>query len=541
MKKILILIILFSFITIAFGEYGDIDVVIDSEEWDEVTGIVENPDAFVRIGDTNYFLTSAKGESSDGFLTVIEVNDTGVFNDSVISEWEYDITSGVCAGILHIYGDIYLVYYQDDSNGQLFTTRVWENGTLQKTKIDYENYTRPNGQTVIHITGDIYALTYQQRDADYDHFLETYNITSAGSISSRIDVVEYDETTASTATLDKAPHICLIDSDTVAVIMSNNTYDSRIYTYNISSLGDITNTPADFWEVESNRSTHSHIKNIGDSIAIAYSGVDSDGFIKTINISDSGFITKSFIDTLEFDTGNCTFPIIFTVNEGSVYGVTYKGTDSDGFVCTFNMSTDGTIGNSIIDVLEFETVYNYYHAPILNIADNYYVICYSGDGTVGWAVSVNIETEGEEPPNNNPTVEASFPLDGATGISVNVSRHNVTLNDPDGDLMNYEYMYFIEGCCLTGSNGFSVGNGTYSLILNAEACCPLEYGATYTWWFNVTDLEGGYENKTFSFTTETLPYVPLTTDAIYSFMSVLILLVAVLSIMYIILEKIKML
>jgi hypothetical protein len=698
--------------------YGTIAAAVtDSEEWDESSGYVENPDAFVRLGDSNYFMTSGKGDSDDGFLTVIEVNDTGVFNDSVISEWEYDITYGYYAGILHISGDIYAVYYEDTSNGVIFTTRAYEsNGTLQKTMIDKENYIKPGSSHLIHVTGDIYALTYEEYAGGYDHFLETYTITSSGAISARIDVIEYNQ--SSTTTMPAyAPHMALIDSNTIAIVYSwYSGGDGGLITYNISDAGDITNTYADFWEFDSTQGTYPGIKKVsGNVFAITFQGSDADGFVKTLTIADTGAITKSFIDFLEFDTTICIYPTpIFTVNEGSVYGVTYKGVDDDGFVKTFNMSTDGTIGAAIIDSLEFDTVDNIYYSPVQHIADNYYAICYTSTVYDGWACSVEIETDTSTPtppantnpansnpnpanastgvgkslsgnysnfnitisdadgnnmnitwgtnasgswvtfntttnqgngtyyatnvswvdsfsttyywyvntsdghdgydndtyyfttrasswqsyntsingtfsntttwktlnstingtysnattwktfnntingtysntttwfninttingtysnttvwitfnntingtysntttwitfnntingtytnttPNSNPSVEASYPLNGATGVPIDINRHNITISDPDGDLMNYTYRYFIEGCNLIGDNALAVGNGTYSLILNDGVCCPLTFNTTYTWWVNVSDGNGGWDNETFSFTT----------------------------------------
>ena len=449
-NTILIIILLLASALISTADnIGDIaDAVVDSYEWDTADGRMYNPDGFIRLGDSNYFMTSGTGELMDGFLTVIEVSDVGVFNDSVIDEWEYDTSDGLYAGILHISGDIYAVYYMDAGNGVLFTTRAWSsNGTLQKTMIDSENYTKPAGQHLIHVTGDIYALSYQENGGGYDHFLETYEITSAGAISARIDVVEYDDSSTS-AVLSRAPHMALVDNNTVAIVMANNALDGRLYTYNISDTGDITNNYADYWEFDGTNGEYPHIKKIaGNVFAIVYEGSGSDGFVKTLTIADNGSITKSWIDELEFDIYDCYYPTMFTVADASVYnpgvyGITYKGPGNDGFVKTMNITRAGDIG-TVIDSLAFDTVYNYYFAPTIHIADNFYVICYTGPGMDGWAKTVNIKTP-------RITISDETPADGAINVSldwVRIYDENFDFNG-DGILnekdMDFWHCYYLQ-------------------------------------------------------------------------------------------------
>ena len=123
------------------------------------------------------------------------------------------------------------------------------------------------------------------------------------------------------------------------------------------------------------------------------------------------------------------------------------------------------------------------------------------------------------PVNHDPSVTAAYPVDDATDVSVNIAIHNITVSDPDGNDMNYTYRYFIEGCNLGGDNTGAVGNGTYTLILNDGACCPLEYDTVYTWWVNVSDGNGGYDNQTFSFTTESAPVGRVWSDIMNGYLS----------------------
>jgi hypothetical protein len=482
--------------------YGTIDAVVDSWEWDAQEGHVENPDALVRLGDSEYYMTSAAGDTgsdSDGFLRTFQVNDAdGEFVKSIVSKWEYDTSDGLYAGITHISDDIYAVYYSDTSNGVLFTTRAWaSNGTLQKTMIDSETYTKPKGEHLIHVTGDIYALTYQEAAGGYDHFLETYEITSAGAISARIDVVEYDSSSTS-ANVPFAPHMALVDSNTVAIVMCDSAYDGMLFTYDISDAGDITDTYADYWEFDWDKGSTPHIKKIsGNVFAIAYQGTDGDGFVKTVTISDSGAITKSWIDELEFDTADCNYPTLFTVNDANdftpgVYGVSYRGTDFDGFVSTFNITSAGDIG-TVIDYLEFNT-YNYYWAPCVHVADDYYLFVYEGTGYDGWACTVEISTAALYKEFSNP-----YPEDGAYNIST-TATYNVTITHDKGTSMTVDFYSSTDQVSWTHlQTNNSVLNESVSVDLTGE----LDYDTIYYMKTTANDTTNNVSHIT-SF--ETTPY-----------------------------------
>ena len=74
------------------------------------------------------------------------------------------------------------------------------------------------------------------------------------------------------------------------------------------------------------------------------------GWLKTVEIADDGTISNAQIDTLEWDTANGYFPQIIPVS-GDVYAIAYRGTDVDGFLKTVQITSDGQIGNAVIDSL----------------------------------------------------------------------------------------------------------------------------------------------------------------------------------------------
>lgn len=393
--------------------YGVIaDSAIDSFEWDAQEGWVLAPEnILIKLNNSEYYMTCAgSGDGTadyDGYLNTFQIsNSNGSFTTKTIkSQWEYDTSDGLYAGVIPLenVNDTYIVYYKDAAAGVIFTTRAFANdGTLQKTQIATRSYTLPHTSQMLHVTGDVYALIYQEGGGGYDYFLETYNIWSNGTISSRIDFVEWDQTSTADAR-DWHPQAVMVDIDTISIVWCESVgSDGWITTFNISSAGDITNTAADVWEFNNEFAKFPYLINIsGDVFAIAYQDASGDGKINTTIIYDTGMMSKTWIDSLEFDAADCVFPNVFIVNDASdftvgVYGITYQGTGADGFVCTLNISSDGTVGDSIIDSLEFDAADSVYYCNAVHVSDNYYLLVYTGTNSDGWAKTVYITTGGAD-------------------------------------------------------------------------------------------------------------------------------------------------
>jgi len=77
-----------------------------------------------------------------------------------------------------------------------------------------------------------------------------------------------------------------------------------------------------------------------------------------------------------------------------------------------------------------------------------------------------------------PQLSNPDPSDGESGVSINKVNVSVTINDGDGDTMNWT----IE-VNNSDNNSGSSGNGT----INCTLTTPLANNITYTWWVNVTD------------------------------------------------------
>ena len=114
--------------------------------------------------------------------------------------------------------------------------------------------------------------------------------------------------------------------------------------------GDITAVRAqslgNVFEIDGGKATaNSLVKVDSDTYALAYTGADNDGFISTFTIDSYGNITavktQSDGNNLEHNTDYAHQNSLVQV-DSDTYALAYRGTDSDGFISTFTISSDGT-------------------------------------------------------------------------------------------------------------------------------------------------------------------------------------------------------
>jgi len=181
---------------------------------------------------------------------------------------------------------------------------------------------------------------------------------------------------------------------TYAIAYTDLDSEGFLKTVEIATDGQITDTVIETLEFDTVLATTPNIIPIsGDVYAVAYSGPGDDGFLKTVEISTNGNITDTVIDTLEFDISQGLDPNIIHVS-GNVYAIAYKGKLDDGFLKTVEIATDGQITDTVIDTLEFDTVLA--TAPnIIPVSGNVYAIAYWGNAGDGFLRTVEIATNGQ--------------------------------------------------------------------------------------------------------------------------------------------------
>jgi len=133
---------------------------------------------------------------------------------------------------------------------------------------------------------------------------------------------------------------------------------------------------------------------------VAYASIDK-GYVKTIEIENNGSINKTIIDTFEFDSVRCFETDLEYItsdpfNETNFYAIAYRGINDNGYVTTIEVNNSGIITKNVIDSLKFDpSVYGGQpDIEYLNISNNTFAIAYLGPGTLGYLTTLRIFDNG---------------------------------------------------------------------------------------------------------------------------------------------------
>ena len=128
----------------------------------------------------------------------------------------------------------------------------------------------------------------------------------------------------------------------------------------------------------------------GNVYAVIYRGASNAGYVKTMTISTAGAITKTAISTLTFDTTGSYEPYILNV-VGTVYAITYRNSTNLGVAETYTIATNGTITQTVIDTLQFDTSAGY-EPWLINVGTGMYAVAYRGASNFGYLKTFAIST-----------------------------------------------------------------------------------------------------------------------------------------------------
>jgi hypothetical protein len=133
---------------------------------------------------------------------------------------------------------------------------------------------------------------------------------------------------------------------------------------------------------------------VSDTIcAIVYRGPSNRGYLISVSIAPDGTISNSVLDTLIFDTKACYEPDIIHIS-GDYYAVAYRGDKNSGFIITAVISpTTGAISNAVVSSLKYDAGGGY-EPDISYVSGTYYAIAYRGTANDGFLKTVTISSAG---------------------------------------------------------------------------------------------------------------------------------------------------
>jgi hypothetical protein len=367
------------------GVAGDISsTIISSLEYDTSDGF--EPD-IIQISSTVCAI-AYRGTSNDGFLRTVAIAANGTISPAVISTLEFDTSDCYTPDIIRISGNVYAIAYRStSSDGFVKTVTIAANGTISPAVISTLEFDTADGwePNIIPVSGNVYAIAY--RGVSSDGFLKTVTIATNGTISPAvISTLEFD-------TADGwEPDIIPVSGNVYAIAYRGVSSDGFLKTITIATNGTISPAVISTLEFDTaDGATPTIIPISGNVYAIVYSGTTNNGFLKTVTIAANGTISPAIIATLAFGSSLYAPDIIYVV--GDVYAVAGRGNNNNGVLRTIGIATDGSITNPSISSFVFDNGYGY--EPVMtHVSGDIYAIAYRGVNSDGFVITIGITTSG---------------------------------------------------------------------------------------------------------------------------------------------------
>lgn len=360
---------------------GDIGAVLDTLEFDATTG--QTPD-IIHVGG-NIYAIAYDGPYSDGWLCTFFITSAGVIGNATIDTMEFEATNGLTPKIVNVSGDIYAIVYDNTAGIKVVTVDIDSLGAIENAVVGTLTLTDTGGNmlvgNIIHVSGDYFAISYMDNSSVGK--VATVEISSAGAISA----VEKDTLAFASPGVGSIIHV---SGTMYAVAYTGTDTDGWVCTFNISTAGVIDDAVTATLEFDTSSANSVNIVHaVGDYFAISYKGPDGDGFVKTVPIYAVGTI-GAVVGTLEFDEADGETPSLIKVARG-VFAVAYEGVDGDGFIKTFTISSAGVI-SSVVGTLEFDTTWARFPSLLLlPSAPGLVAVAYSDTDTDGIIKTALIE------------------------------------------------------------------------------------------------------------------------------------------------------
>lgn len=281
-----------------------------------------------------------QGSGNDGFVKTMQIAASGEIKHAAIATLEFEKKSCVYPEIIHVAGDIFaIVYCGPGSDGFVKTVQIAADGSIDSKVIDSLEYDTKRGSepSIINVLGDTYAIAYSGNKTD--GYVVTLDITEKGEISKLIDSYEFNSDEC------QFPDIVNVFSDVYAIAYSGSSpangtwWGGIISTVSIAADGTINHAVIDETAFDLNGSEYCDLLRVaGDTFAVCYTDALERGVVSTLSIDSAGQLGSAVIDTLVFDAVLGYYPRIIAVS-GDVFAIAHTGADWYGALKTLGIST----------------------------------------------------------------------------------------------------------------------------------------------------------------------------------------------------------
>jgi flagellin-like protein len=296
-------------VTLSLYGNGTIGDIIDSFDTLEYYGREPN---IINIG-TDIYAIAIGGTSFEtfptgtGYLVTISIDSQGDIGPAIIDKIKFPLTTSCSEpSLVHITGDMYAITYNGfgatAGNGYIITVHILNNGSIIEPLEDTYQFGLPEAglePSMIHVTNDIYAISYgaDSNDQLRTGFIKTLSISPLGHIvNGSLDILPF-YTYLSPIDYNFETDIMHIDDELYAISFTggNNSNWQRgfLTTISINDTGNISDSALFIYEFKG-RST------LGGSAALnLLTHIDRLIIVYgSINSSERGFLTMEKIDLI---------------------------------------------------------------------------------------------------------------------------------------------------------------------------------------------------------------------------------------------------
>lgn len=308
-------------VTVEASDAGTLGAIVDSLEFD--VAAATNPSLTAVSGTT--YAVAYTGASGAAFVKSFSVESDGTMSDFAIDALQFDAGGATDPVILSIVGDVFAIAYEDtDGHGEIATIRISSIGFIDDTVLDRMTFDAVAGAEPcwMRVDTSVFAIAYRG-SADSGR-LVTVSIDAAGAIA---------DTPIDTATFHADggdhPSCAPVAGDVFAIVAGRPSSSTTLLTtYSILSNGTLGTTPIDQLdlgvEIE-----HPDLVAVARAAYLVAGRVSGAASLRSYEISDTGTITTTAIDTGTFDATDASRPTILRLGQDA-FAVAFRDASGAG-------------------------------------------------------------------------------------------------------------------------------------------------------------------------------------------------------------------
>ncbi len=336
--------------------------------------------------DSDTYALAYSDENDKGWIVTFTIPSNGTSITEVTS-LRHENNQGHYNSIVQVDSDTYLVAYTGNGDDGFITTfTISSDGTTITEVAQLEHQTtQAKYNSLVQVDSDTYALAYS--GPDDDGFITTFTVSSNGASITEVATLEHDTNQGTYNSLVQ------VDSDTYALAYAGDGDDGYVSTFTISSNGSTITEVDELEHMAANGTDNSIVQVDADTYAVAYRGKMGDGFITTFTISSNGSsITE--VASYEYDTSDAYYNSLIQI-DSDTYILAYSGPGDDGFITTFTISANGS---SITEVVELEhDTDKGRHNTLVQVDTDTYALAYEGHNSDGFIKTFSVASDGSLP------------------------------------------------------------------------------------------------------------------------------------------------